>query len=96
VRCLTIRGNEFIEPGGPAVFVDPKNKDHDCENPVHSGVVVEGNRFVLDDGPALDARSTRGIRFRNNSIVRRRPGACDVVLRSCSDVSIDVDQPSTR
>ena len=88
VRSLTVRGNEFVEPGGPAVFVDPRSAG---TLPVHSGVVVEDNRFVLADGPALDARNTRGIRFRNNRIVRTRPGAGDVVLRSCSDVSVDPD-----
>jgi len=93
VRSLTIRGNEFVEPGGPAVFVDPRTRG---AHPVHSGVVVEGNRFVLDDGPALDAKNTRGIRFRNNRIVRTRPGACDVVVRSCSDVKLDVGPPPRR
>jgi hypothetical protein len=87
VRDLTIRGNEFIDPGGPAVYIDPTNTRCDPGDPVHSGVVVEGNRFVLDDVPALDAKSTGGIRFRDNSIVRSSPGAGDVVLRSCSDVS---------
>lgn len=86
VRGLTIRDNEFVEPGGPAVFIDPR-----CQgaHPVHSGVVVERNRFVLDDAPALDARNTRGLRFRNNRIVRTRPGVCDLVFRSCSEVSVD-------
>jgi hypothetical protein len=93
VRSLTIRGNEFVEPGGPAVFVDPRTRG---AHPVHSGVVVEGNRFVLDGGPALDAKNTRGIRFRNNRIVRTRPGACDVVVRSCSDVKLDVGPPESR
>jgi len=92
VRSLTIRGNVFVEPGGPAVLIDPKTTGSDGAHPVHSGVVVEGNRFALDDGPALDATETRGVRFRENRIVRRRPGVHDVVLRSCADVSIDVDK----
>ena len=49
---VTFRGPEFAEPGGPAVFVDPGSQG---PHPVHSGLVVERNRFVLDDGPALDA-----------------------------------------
>nr|WP_127502037.1 right-handed parallel beta-helix repeat-containing protein [Actinoplanes solisilvae] len=40
VRDLTIRDNDFISPGGPAVLFDPR-----ASEPVHSGVVVENNRF---------------------------------------------------
>ncbi|WP_203882457.1 right-handed parallel beta-helix repeat-containing protein [Planotetraspora kaengkrachanensis] len=89
VRDLTIRGNEFVEPGGPAVFVDPRNSRSGPGCAVHSGVVVEGNRFVLDGVPALDAKSTRGIRFTGNHIVRHGRAMPDVVLRSCSDADIE-------
>jgi hypothetical protein len=91
VRDLTIRGNEFIDPGGPAIFLDPRNTRSDPGHPVHSGVTVTDNRFVLDGVPALDARSTHGIRFRNNTIVRRGPARSDITLRSCSDVGIELD-----
>ncbi|GAA4587919.1 hypothetical protein GCM10023194_38230 [Planotetraspora phitsanulokensis] len=91
VRDLTIRGNEFVEPGGPAIFLDPRNTRSDPGRAVHSGVVVTDNRFVLDGVPALDAKSTRGIRFRNNGIVRHGRSTPDVVLRSCSDVGVELD-----
>jgi hypothetical protein len=91
VRDLTIRGNEFIEPGGPALLLDPRNTRCDRGHPVHNGVIVAENRFVLDGVPALDARSTHGIRFRNNSIVRRGPETPDFILRSCSDVGIELE-----
>ncbi|GAA1307481.1 hypothetical protein Psi02_46050 [Planotetraspora silvatica] len=96
VRDLTIRGNEFIEPGGPAIFLDPTNTRSDPGHPVHSGVVVEENRFVLDGVPALDAKSTDGIRFRNNGIVRLGRQTPDIVLRSCSDVGVEVDGDAGR
>ncbi|MFD0734885.1 right-handed parallel beta-helix repeat-containing protein [Planotetraspora mira] len=91
VRDLTIRGNEFIEPGGPAIFLDPRNTRSDPGHPVHSGVVVAENRFVLDGVSALDAKSTHGIRFRNNGIVRLGRPTPDIVLQSCSDVGIEFD-----
>jgi hypothetical protein len=94
VHDLTIRGNEFIEPGGPAIFLDPRTTRCDGEHPVHHGVVVAENRFVLDGLPALDASSTHGIRFRNNTIVRRGPEGPDFILRSCSDVGIEVPPSS--
>ncbi|MFF5076268.1 right-handed parallel beta-helix repeat-containing protein [Actinoplanes sp. NPDC000266] len=41
VRDLTIRGNEFVEPGGPAVLFDPRPGE-----PVHSGIVIEENAVI--------------------------------------------------
>ncbi|GAA4967710.1 hypothetical protein GCM10023334_089670 [Nonomuraea thailandensis] len=90
VRDLTVRNNEIIEPGGPGVFVDPRSSRSDPAHPVHRGVVVEGNRFVLDGVPALDAKDTAGLRFRDNSVVRVGAPAPDVVLRSCPDADIEL------
>ncbi|MEV0831014.1 right-handed parallel beta-helix repeat-containing protein [Nonomuraea rubra] len=88
VRDLTVRGNEIIEPGGPAVFVDPRNTGSDPAHPVHHGVVVEGNRFVLDGVPALDAKDTGGLRFRDNAIAHAGVPAWDLVLRSCPGADV--------
>ncbi|MEV4754484.1 right-handed parallel beta-helix repeat-containing protein [Micromonospora sp. NPDC049559] len=91
VRSLTIRRNAFVEPGAAAVLVDPRVDGGGREHPVHHGIFVEANCFMLDGVAALDATRTRGIRFRNNTI--ERPGADfdagDVVLSRCSDVSVD-------
>ncbi|MFG2073230.1 right-handed parallel beta-helix repeat-containing protein [Nonomuraea maritima] len=87
VRDLTIRDNDFIEPGGPAIFLDPRNAVR--EQPVHSGVTVQANHFVLDDVPALDARSTSGIHFHDNTIVHLGKQTRDVVLHSCPEADID-------
>ncbi len=76
VRDLTIRDNEFIEPGGPAVSIDPRTSRADPGQPVHSGVVVTRNRFVLGAQPALWAKSTRPVHFAGNDIVRRRRRDC--------------------
>ncbi|GAA2836479.1 hypothetical protein GCM10020220_026690 [Nonomuraea rubra] len=88
VRDLTVRGNEIVEPGGPAVFVDPRNPGSDPAHPVHHGVVVEGNRFVLDGVPALDAKDTGGLRFRDNAIAHVGVPAWDLVLRSCPGADV--------
>ncbi|WP_204056837.1 right-handed parallel beta-helix repeat-containing protein [Microbispora corallina] len=96
VRDLTIRGNEFLDPGGPAILLDPRNTRCDEAHPVHRGVVVADNRFTLDGVPALDARSTHGIRLRGNHVVRHGQETPDVVLRSCSDVRIDQDDTGSE
>ncbi|TYB66736.1 right-handed parallel beta-helix repeat-containing protein [Nonomuraea sp. PA05] len=89
VRDLTVRGNEIVEPGGPGVFVDPRNSRSEPGRPIHRGVVVEANRFVLDGVPALDAKDTGGLRFRGNEVVRAGVPGWDVVLRSCPDAEIE-------
>ncbi|MGP4103494.1 hypothetical protein [Nonomuraea sp. KM90] len=98
VRDLTVRGNEFVEPGGPAVFVDPRTATSDPAHPVHRGVVVEGNRFALDGVPALDAKGTGGIRFRDNTLARLGAPTWDIVLSSCPDADIGhaVSEPPLR
>ncbi|WP_157746572.1 right-handed parallel beta-helix repeat-containing protein [Micromonospora inositola] len=96
VRDVTIRGNEFVEPGGPAIHLDPRNTQCDQRRAVHSGVLVTENQFVLDGVPALDAKSTRGIRFRDNSIVQRGQETPDIILRSCFDVRIELDSAGRK
>ncbi|MFI5893962.1 right-handed parallel beta-helix repeat-containing protein [Actinoplanes sp. NPDC051513] len=81
VRDLTIRANEFIDPGGPAILIDPRISSGE---PVHSGVLIEENRFELDGVPALDATATAGVRLRANS-----PAIPEVRLTACRDVVTD-------
>ena len=86
VRDLTIRGNEFADPAGPAIFLDPRVSA--AGEPVHHGVTIEDNRFELDGVPALEATATSGVRLHGNRIDRRGAGP-DVVLTACEDVVVD-------
>ena len=44
VRDLTMRANEFRRLTAPAILVEPTNTE--VGHKVHSGIVIEGNRFV--------------------------------------------------
>ncbi|WP_433379033.1 right-handed parallel beta-helix repeat-containing protein [Actinoplanes sp. CA-142083] len=90
VRDLTIRANEFIDPGGPAILVDPRAPRVD--EPVHSGILIEENRFELDGVPAVDATATSGLRLHANASLpatATTTATAEVRFTACRDVVID-------
>lgn len=76
VRDVTIRNNEFIDcayqggPGNAVIAINPSNKVADVKKPVHFNIRIEGNTFKTFDYPVLYAKSTQGLIFGNNRIVR--------------------------
>nr|WP_295929450.1 right-handed parallel beta-helix repeat-containing protein [uncultured Dyadobacter sp.] len=76
VRDVTIRNNEFIDcayqggPGNAVIAINPSNKVVDIKRPVHFNIRIEGNTFKTFDYPILYAKSTRGLIFNNNRIIR--------------------------
>ncbi|QJD87108.1 right-handed parallel beta-helix repeat-containing protein [Cohnella herbarum] len=98
VRHVRIRGNRFIACGGgtqPVILIHPENTLVSADAPVHSNVVISGNRFELDGSPLLDAKSTHDLIVADNQISRN--GVMDgesadsqeiVRLWACSGVEI--------
>ncbi len=78
VRDVTIRNNEFIDcayqggPGNAIIAINPSNKVVDTQKPVHFNIRIEGNTFKAFDYPVLYAKSTRGLIFDNNRIIRTK------------------------
>jgi hypothetical protein len=78
VRDVTIRNNEFIDcayqggPGNAVIAINPSNKVVDAQRPVHFNIRIEGNSFKTFDYPVLYAKSTRGLIFGNNRIIRTK------------------------
>ncbi|SEJ04260.1 Right handed beta helix region [Dyadobacter sp. SG02] len=76
VRDVTIRNNEFIDcayaggPGNAVIAINPSNKVADIKKPVHFNIRIEGNTFKTFDYPVLYAKSTQGLLFGNNRIIR--------------------------
>ncbi|SDD51430.1 Right handed beta helix region [Dyadobacter soli] len=76
VRDVTIRNNEFVDcayQGGPnnaVIAINPSNKVVDIKKPVHFNIRIEGNTFKTFDYPVLYAKSTQGLVFSNNQIIR--------------------------
>lgn len=64
VADLTIRNNDFIECAAPVICISPEIDRFD--RPVHSNIVVEGNRFILSGLPAVKASATDGLSIKNN------------------------------
>ncbi|WP_342088630.1 right-handed parallel beta-helix repeat-containing protein [Dyadobacter sp. OTU695] len=76
VRNVTIRNNEFIDcayqggPGNAVIAINPSNKVVDVKKPVHFNICIEGNTFKTFDYPVLYAKSTQGLIFSNNQVIR--------------------------
>jgi hypothetical protein len=100
VRDVTIRNNEFVDcgyqggPGNAVIAIHPSNKVADVKQPVHFNIRIENNVFKVHDYPVLYAKSTHGLAFDNNSIIRtttlppRSKNKNMLSFDGCSDVSI--------
>ncbi len=71
-----IKGNTFIDcaynggPGNAVIAINPSNSIVDVDHPVHKNIRIEGNRFDCYDYPILYAKSTEGLSFVDNMVVR--------------------------
>ncbi len=100
VRNVTIRNNEFIDcayqggPGNAVIAINPSNKVADVKKPVHFNIRIEGNTFKTFDYPVLYAKSTQGLIFSNNQIIRTKelvPQSGNLNMfwfNGCSDVAL--------
>lgn len=98
VRDVLIRNNSFIDcgrEGGPehaTIALNPSNTVIDETQPVHENVRIIGNRFVLSTNPALYAKSTGGLVFRDNEIRMQTPMPDEhlFILTGCKDPVVEV------
>ena len=88
VRDFTIRHNQFIQCGEPAIIICPENTKSD--GPVHQNIVITDNQFDLKGTKALSAKSTSGILFNNNTIKADKTFDIEraLELKDCSDVKV--------
>lgn len=73
---VLIRNNTFIDcayqggPGNAVIALNPSNTLIVPERPVHKNVRIENNVFKSFDYPILYAKSTSGLLFKDNTIIR--------------------------
>ena len=71
---VTIRNNTFIRGDSQDIYIEPTNPNVSPDTPVHHNINIEGNTFLKDVGTrVLDAKSTDGLTFKNNKILRADP-----------------------
>ncbi len=98
VKDVLIENNTFVDcayNGGPenaVIALHPENKVVDANRPVHRNVRIIGNKFRLSGNPALYAKSTEGLVFKDNK-VEQLPGANAnkkelFILNGCKNVTI--------
>lgn len=98
---ILIRKNTFIDcayqggPGNAVIALNPSNTLIDPDWPVHKNVRIEENEFRVFDYPVLYAKSTQGLVFKNNTIIRThdlQPKSSNkqaFFLNGCSKVVIE-------
>lgn len=98
---ILIRKNTFIDcayqggPGNAVIALNPSNTLIDPDRPVHKNVRIEENEFRVFDYPVLYAKSTQGLVFKNNTIIRThdlQPKSSNkqaFFLNGCSKVVIE-------
>ncbi|SEO89799.1 right-handed parallel beta-helix repeat-containing protein [Paenibacillus sp. OV219] len=97
VEDVTIRQNTFNHCGGrehPVIYIAPENRHVDLDIPVHRNIRIEENCIHTADALLLDAKSTRGLTFRENDITftgtDRKPNDLTGAFRltACSGVQL--------
>lgn len=66
VRDVTIKGNRFVECGSPVVCVNPETDRY--EGPVHTGIRIIDNEFIMNGGEAIGARGVADVTVSGNII----------------------------
>ncbi|MEI7899386.1 MAG: glycoside hydrolase domain-containing protein, partial [bacterium] len=83
VRDVTIRGNTFIQCGGPVIRIAPENQTAKPEEPVHTNIRILDNFF---DGGGVSAKSVKGLTITGNRFSAK---ALPVQQNACTDVVIE-------
>lgn len=101
VRDVTIRSNEFFlcpapRDGAPAVYVHPVTALGRLPDvPVHKNITIEGNTVHLANGAAFCIESVEGLTIRGNRLLGETAnGVENCVLRGCTNVHMDENEPS--
>ena len=84
---VLIRGNRFIACGAPVVRIHPENRAADPGAPVHRNIRILDNEFELRGGPAVSARSVRGLTIRGNRVTP--PGGSPYRLDGCTESVVE-------
>ncbi|MDP4130858.1 MAG: right-handed parallel beta-helix repeat-containing protein [Bacteroidota bacterium] len=104
VENVIIRNNTFQECGYNAVpnnyiiAIMPENHQLIPGYMVHKNILIENNTFRIYDYPLLTARSTGGLIFKNNKVLRstfmktQENREAQISLTACSDVKISGNQ----
>lgn len=88
-RDVTIRNNDFIECGGPVIFIAPENDRN--EGYVHRNITIANNRFRLTGTDAISAKSVDGLQILNNLFLTPEVMKIEDLIktRECKDVTVN-------
>jgi len=82
----------FQYQGGPenaVIAINPSNKDASVKLPVHYNIRIENNIFKVFDYRVLYAKSTQGLTFSSNKIIRTHDLSPQSKNKICSTLIAD-------
>lgn len=103
IRDMTIRNNTFYirktTGKNPAIFIDPIVRSLKASSSaVHENIFIEGNTFYMQHDNVLNAKGTKNLVFRNNTI-KKLSGAKQTIkmfeIKNCTDVLIENNNAET-
>ena len=88
-RDVTLCNNDFIECGGPVIFIAPENDRN--EGYVHRNITIANNRFRLTGTDAISAKSVDGLKITDNLFLTPKASTTEELIktRECKDVTIE-------
>ncbi len=88
VRDRTIRNNRFVRCAEPVIQIHPRNILPN--NAYHQNIRIENNEFVLRKALIVDAKSTKNLIIKENTILSEKVLNDDgsVRITDCSDVEV--------
>ncbi|MDY7394510.1 right-handed parallel beta-helix repeat-containing protein [Aureibaculum sp. 2210JD6-5] len=108
VKDVTIRNNRFVDcaynqiPGNYIINIWPENHQLVKNFYVHENITIENNIFETFDTPILRAKSTNGLVFRNNKIIKtdtfkdRRGGKPSFHIENSKNVKVELQKSDTN
>ena len=102
VRDVTIRGNRFVDcgynkaPDSYIINIWPENHEVVKDYYVHENIIIENNIFEAFDTPVLRVKSTNGLVFKNNTIVKTKnfknlkSGKPSFYIQECKSIKIEL------
>lgn len=86
VTDLSIINNNFFNCGEPVISIHPENTRHD--GAVHRNILINGNKFTLQNQQVLTAKSTANISFFGNSIYTNSNGDKLSSFQDCTGINL--------
>lgn len=85
VHDLTIKNNTFYECNAPVICISPETDRFD--KAVHKNIIIENNKFLLNDAPAIFLKACDNIVIKDNVFECQSPASEIIIEENASNIS---------